>query len=333
MKILTINAGSSSLKACFFNNDATIAPTRKDFSYANVAVQERAIERLLIDLDGEKPDIVGHRIVHGGDITEAARILNDEEYIRLVSLIPLAPLHLPSNLLGYMACSKFCNVPQVACYDTAFHSTIPEINYRLAIPENFKLRKYGFHGLSYSYVASILPSMIGNLAYGKVIVAHLGSGSSLCLMDNLKSVDTTMGYTPMGGVVMGTRSGDLDPGVVLELFTKVKDPRYILAHKSGLLALSNGISSDMQELCSLPESKDAIFAIDSFCSSVRGAIGSLAAKAGGVDVLVFTGGIGENSTEIRRKIAGSLGFLGIKLIIVVKTDEERTIYNLCKRYL
>jgi acetate kinase len=211
------------------------------------------------------------------------------------------------------------------------------------------LRRFGFHGLNYAHVASRLRYSLGEIAHGKVIVAHLGSGASLCLLDNLQSADTTMGYTPAGGITMGTRSGDLDPGVMLELSRRfdASELTDLVFHKMGLLALSNGESSEMSDLLA-SNSTQAKFAVDYFCYQVRAAIGSLAAKAGGIDALVFTAGIGEHSSLIREAISAPLAFLGLSLdheanskasarierkgskpILIVPADEEGMIHRLC----
>lgn len=305
------------------------------------------------DLSGQSPAIIGHRFVHGGDITDAARIIDKAELARLQAIIPLAPLHLPGNLLGVELCQKRYAVPQLACFDTAFHSSMSPLAQRLPIPAAYGMRRYGFHGLSYAHIASVLPAVLGEQAYGKVVVAHLGSGASLCLMDNLKSVDTTMGYTPAGGIVMGTRSGDMDPGVMLELAQRHDSEtlRDLVFHRMGLLALSQGLSCEMSEL-QASDSEPARFAVEYFCRDVRGAIASLAAKAGGIDALVFTGGIGEHSAVIRDKICADLAFIGITLddsanvrgsgcihasdskpVCVIAADEEQQIYELCRTHL
>ncbi len=326
-KVLTINAGSSSLKACLFTNNSK---TRTDFRFTNVKDQREAFTSLLTQLGDNLPDVVGHRVVHGGNITALATLIDDAELERLNGLVHLAPLHLPANLLGIQLCGDIFNVPQIACFDTGFHSTVPESTYRLPIPTELGFRKYGFHGLSYDYISKELPKLIGELAYGNVVVAHLGSGSSLCLMENLKSVNTTMSYTPAAGCVMATRSGDTDPGILIEL-SKNHTPEEvsnIIYHQSGLLALSNGESNDMYEL-SKSNTADAKFAVEYFCKSVRGKIGGLAARSGGIDVLVFCGGIGENSHLVRDMITEPLKFLNIKKVLVIPTDEEKTIYRLC----
>jgi len=343
--ILTINSGSSSVKASLFSVDGS----RRNFRYEHVHDPGEAFGRLLHDLAGEKPERVGHRFVHGGDISDPARLVDAAERSRLEELIPLAPLHLPGNLLGLDLCRQRFDVPQIVCFDTAFHVTMPELSKRLPIPDELGLRRFGFHGLNYAYIAETLPGILGNMAYKKIVVAHLGSGASLCLMENLKSVDTTMGYTPAGGIPMGTRSGDLDPGVMLELAKRYDQDALddLVFHKMGLLALSSGESSEMSKLLSSP-SENAKFAVEYFCRQVRAAIGGFAAKAGGIDALVFTGGIGENSVEVRKKVCTPLAFLGFALhqganilgnqqigrigykpVLIIPADEEIMIRKLC----
>lgn len=313
--VLTINSGSSSLKASLFRADGS----RRDWHYTQSGpstpqAHDQAFDTLLKDLGGDVPDAVGHRFVHGGETADAARILDETETGRLRSLIPLAPLHLPGNLLGVEWCRSHFDVPQIACFDTAFHHTLPERARRLPVPQTLGMRRYGFHGLNYAYIASRLPSLLGEGARGRIVVAHLGSGASLCLLDNLQSVDTSMGYTPAGGIPMGTRSGDLDPGVMLELARRQDHAALsdLVYHRMGLLALSDGESSDMTALLASP-SEAARFAVDYFCYQVRATIGALAAKAGGIDALVFSGGIGEHAPRIRSRICDPLGFLGFTL--------------------
>jgi len=343
--ILTLNSGSSSVKASLFDADGS----RRDYFYGHLRDPSSGFDQLLRDLHGHAPDIVGHRFVHGGDIGDAARVVDDSELARLRAIVPLAPLHLPGNLLGIELCRERFAVPQVACFDTAFHSTLPEIARRLPIPAEYGMRRYGFHGLNYAHVASVLPALLGDTARGNVVVAHLGSGASLCLLRELKSQDTTMGYTPAGGIVMGTRSGDLDPGVMLELAQRhdVNTLRDIVFHQMGLLALSNGESSEMRDLLA-SRSDAAKFAVDYFCRQVSGAMGNFAAKAGGIDALVFTGGIGEHSATVREKICSTLAFMGIRLdpaanekhaprveasgatpVCIIPADEESVIRQLC----
>lgn len=343
--VLTINSGSSSIKASLFAADGT----RRNFHYAQVRDQQQAFDLLLHDLAGDMPELVGHRFVHGGELTEPARRVDAAERSRLEGLIHLAPLHLPGNLLGLDLCLRHFDAPQIACFDTAFHTTMPELAKRLPIPNELGLRRFGFHGLNYAYIAEMLVGLLGDTAYKKVVVAHLGSGSSLCLLDKLKSVDTTMGYTPAGGIPMGTRSGDLDPGVMLELTKQytVEQLSDIVFHRMGLLALSNGESSQMNELIA-SKTEPAEFAVDYYCRQVRAAIGGFAAKAGGIDALVFTGGIGEHAAEVREKICAPLEFLGFALdkaanflgvneigladhkpVLVIPADEEVMIRKLC----
>jgi acetate kinase len=350
LSILTINCGSSSLKASLFLTDGS----RRNFRYEHISDDKThslqdAFKNLLNDLGPDKPTLVGHRFVHGGDITDAARSIDDAERARLNGLIHLAPLHLPSNLLGLDLCRKLFNVPQIACFDTAFHASMPALAKRLPIPNELGLRRFGFHGLNYAYIAKTLPGIIGDTAYKKVIVAHLGSGASLCLMENLQSIDTTMGYTPAGGITMGTRSGDLDPGVMVELAKRYNPEQLsdIVFHKMGLLALSDGESAEMQDLLT-SQSAHAKFAVEYFCQQVRAGIGALAAKVGGVDALVFSAGIGEHSAEIRQQICAPLAFMGFTLnaalnesnatrielagnkpIVIIPADEEIMIRDLC----
>ena len=344
--VLTINSGSSSIKASLFAQDGS----RRNFRYDHLRNHAPAFDLLMRELDGHKPDLIGHRFVHGGDITEAARIVDEAERARLGEIIHLAPLHLPGNLMGLDLCRRRFDVPQIACFDTAFHATLPKLAYLLPIPSHYGLRRYGFHGLNYAHVASRLPDLLGESASGKVVVAHLGSGASLCMLDAMKSADTTMGYTPAGGVTMGTRSGDMDPGVMLELAGRhdIATLRDIVFHKMGLLALSDNESSEMSELLS-SKTPAASLAVDYFCRQVAGAIGSLAAKAGGIDALIFTGGIGEHAAVIREKICAPLAFLGIgvdlsanaahagsigksdgKPVMIVPADEEAMMLRLCQ---
>ncbi len=347
--ILTINSGSSSIKASLFAADGS----RRNFRYDHLRDHAPAFDQLMSELDGHSPSIIGHRFVHGGEIADAARLVDAAERARLESIIHLAPLHLPGNLMGLDLCRQRFDVPQVACFDTAFHNTMPELAKRLPIPQELGLHRFGFHGLNYAHVATRLPDILGDVIHGKIVVAHLGSGASLCLLEDLKSIDTTMGYTPAGGITMGTRSGDMDPGVMLELAkrydaTQLSD---LVFHRMGLLALSDGESSEMSHLlCS--DKDQAKFAVNYFCHQVRAAIGSLAAKSGGIDALVFTGGIGENSAEIRKRICGKLGFMGFVLdenaneqsftrisaaaskpVLVIKADEEDMMRKLCTRHI
>jgi acetate kinase len=322
--ILTLNSGSSSLKASLFKPGGTrlnwrYEPVGQGFPHDHA----QAFDALLKDLDGVVPDAIGHRFVHGGEVADAARLLDEAEIERLRGLISLAPLHLPGNLLGVELCRARFDAPQVACFDTAFHHTMPELARRLPIPQALGIHRYGFHGLNYAYIASQLPSLLGEGAHGRIVVAHLGSGASLCLLENLRSVDTSMGYTPAGGVPMGTRSGDLDPGVMLELAKRHDFPELsdLVYHHMGLLALSGNESSEMSALLA-SSSAAARFAVDYFCRQVRAAIGAFAAKAGGIDALVFSGGIGEHAPQIRTRICEPLGFLGFVLDAEANQDNR-----------
>lgn len=323
--ILCVNVGSSSIKASFFDADGQ----RIDMHYRlgthpSETDYREAFAELSKELHGKFPDKIAHRFVHGSDVAENAREITPEELIRLESIIPLAPLHLPMNLLGVKLCAYMFTAKQFACFDTAFHHTLPDLAKVLPIPEKEHIHRYGFHGLSYAYIATQLEALIGEKASQRVIVAHLGSGASLCLMENLKSIDTTMGYTPAGGVCMGTRSGDLDPGVMLELCKRydMAELSKMVNYEMGLFAISNGLSSDMECLLASPKD-EAKFAVDYFCRQITSAIGSLAAKAGGVEAVVFTGGIGENSSVIRAKICATLEFMGVKIDEVANSTSEQ----------
>ena len=262
---------------------------------------------------------VGHRVVHGGakyrgPVTVTSQVLAD-----LHELVPLAPLHQPHNLAAIEAVAeRMPDVPQVACFDTSFHRGQPAVAEVVALPLDIRRRgvqRYGFHGLSYEYIASVLPRAAPEIAGGRVIVAHLGSGASLCAMKNRRSVDSTMGFTALDGLCMGTRPGAIDPGVILYLVQNLgmsaADLESLLYKKSGLLGLS-GISNDMRELLA-SVAPDARLAVDYFVYRAAKEIGALAAALGGLDALVFTAGIGENSAEIRRRICESCSWLGIEL--------------------
>jgi acetate kinase len=235
---------------------------------------------------------------------------------------------MPGNLLGVDLCIQHFAVPQVACFDTAFHATLPEISWRLPIPADLGYRRYGFHGINYAHVARQLTQLIGDAATGNVVIAHLGNGASLCLLHNLRSVDTSMGYTPAGGIPMGSRSGDLDPGVMLELSRRMESTELerLVYQQMGLLALSDGLSNEMQELLQ-SDKPAASFAIEYFARQVRAAIGAYAAKAGGLDALVFTGGIGEHAARVRDLICRPLAFLSI-VLDPQANQENRTVLNI-----
>src|ERR1044071_9801768 len=260
---------------------------------------------------------VGHRVVHGGARFTGPTIVTRQVLTELRELIPLAPLHQPYNLAAIEAvCERLPDVPQVACFDTSFHRGHAGVADVIPLPLDIRkggLQRYGFHGLSYEYIASVLPEVAPEIAGGRVIVAHLGSGASLCAMKEGKSVDSTLGFTALDGLCMGTRPGALDPGVVLYLFQSLnlspKDVETVLYKKSGLLGIS-GISNDMRDLLGRDE-PEARLAVDYFVYRAAKEIGALAAVLGGVDGLVFTAGIGENSAEVRRRICEASMWLGV----------------------
>ena len=260
---------------------------------------------------------VGHRVVHGGPDFASPQRVDDKLLARLRELVPLAPLHLPSEIaIIEAAAQERPDVPQVACFDTAFHRRMPELAQRFPLPRALwddGVRRYGFHGLSYEYVLWKL----GNAAHGRLIVAHLGNGASLAAVLDGRPVDTTMGLTPLGGLVMGTRPGDLDPGILLYLLqARSYDQRrlgVLLNDQSGLLGIS-GSTSDMKTLLEQRANDPrAAEAVETFCASVRKHIGAFAAVLGGVDTLVFTGAIGERAAPVRWEICRTLGHLGLHL--------------------
>jgi len=262
---------------------------------------------------------VGHRVVHGGARYARPTIVTPQVLEDLRALVPLAPLHQPYNLAAIDAVAeRLPGVPQVACFDTSFHRGQRAVAEIVPLPRDLcagGVQRYGFHGLSYEYIASVLPDVAPEIAGGRVIVAHLGSGASLCAMKNRKSVDSTLGFTALDGLCMGTRPGAVDPGVILYLFQTLglspKDVETILYKKSGLLAIS-GISNDMRDLLGSSEPA-AKLAVDYFVYRAAKEVGALAAALGGVDGLVFTAGIGENSPEIRSRICEASAWLGLDL--------------------
>jgi acetate kinase len=344
---LVLNAGSSSLKFCVFERPPGerwhleargqiegigTAPrlSVKDENNQSLANQDVAVRDAHEALDTlatwlrSKYDRsrllgVGHRVVHGGARFTGPTKLNADVLRELHQLVPLAPLHQPYNLAAIEAVfQRLPGIPQVACFDTSFHRGQPAVAELIPLPRDLRqqgLQRYGFHGLSYEYIASVLPQVAPESADGRVIVAHLGSGSSLCALKNRKSVDSTLGFTALDGLCMGTRPGSLDPGVVLHLFQTLKlsakEVETLLYKKSGLLGIS-GISNDMRELLGRNESA-ARLAVNYFVYRAAKEIGALTAALGGLDALVFTAGIGENSPEIRRRICEASAWLGIEL--------------------
>jgi acetate kinase len=344
---LVLNAGSSSLKFSVFQRSADQAwqvgvrgqiegigtsprLSVKDSFGGNLADQDvsvrdgrEAIHALATWLrskfGGSRVVAVGHRVVHGGPHFAGPTILNSEVLAQLRELVPLAPLHQPHNLAAIEAVfERLPDVPQLACFDTSFHRGQSAVAELVPLPRELRepgLQRYGFHGLSYEYIASALPQVAPEISNGRVIVAHLGSGASMCAMREGKSIDNTLGFTALDGLCMGTRPGALDPGVVLHLFQGLKlsapEVESILYKKSGLLGIS-GISNDMRDLLGRTEPQ-ARLAVDYFVYRAAKEIGALSAVLGGLDGLVFTAGIGENSGEIRRRICEASAWLGIEI--------------------
>ncbi len=301
----------------------------------------------------------GHRVVHGADEFSAPTRVDDAILTRLETLVPLARLHQPHNLAAIRALLKLRpELPQVACFDTAFHRTQPALARNYALPQELTaagIRRYGFHGLSYQYIAGVLPEHLGAAAGGRVIVAHLGNGASLCAMRDRASVATTMGFTVIDGLMMGTRSGSLDPGVVLYLLRErgmqLGEVDDLLYRRAGLLGVS-GVSSDMRVLLASGEPR-AREAVELFAYRAAREIGSLAAAINGLDALVFTGGIGEHAAPVRAMICAQAAWLGVELDVaangrhatrisvtgcraptwVIPTDEEAVIARETRRVL
>ncbi len=282
----------------------------------DVAAALRTAGAWLRDAHNLEPIAVGHRVVHGGPEYHQPMLIDAEVVDRLESYVSLAPLHQPNNLAPIRALlAQYPDLPQIACFDTAFHRGHDPVVDHYAIPEHFYrdgVRRYGFHGLSYEYVASHLRSVAPGIADGRVIVGHLGSGASMCALSNGRSVESTMGFTALDGLPMGTRSGQIDPGVVLYLIDQAKmsseEVRSLLYGACGLIGLS-GLSSDVRELDNSSDPR-ARFALEYFAYRVGLYAGQLAAALGGLDAFVFTAGIGENSASMRSRIVERLGWLG-----------------------
>jgi acetate kinase len=283
------------------------------------AVLPVVLDALATRLPGKRVGVVGHRVVHGGDRFIIPVRVTLEVLSELEALIPLAPLHQPHNLSEIRTAATFLpGVPQIACFDTAFHNTMPKHERMLGLPRAYfdkGVKRYGFHGLSYESVAMRLPDICPLAAGGRTVVCHLGSGASLCALLAGKSVATTMSFTPLDGLLMGTRAGAIDPGVVLYLLRHEQhtpdQAERLLDQESGLLGIS-GISSDMRDLLSSPV-PEAAEAVHLFCYRVAREIGAMVAALEGLDAIVFTGGIGENSPEVREKVCDRLGWLGAQL--------------------
>ncbi len=350
MNVLIINAGSSSLKYQLMNPDTGVVSAKglceriyidgrlthnangkkivKDIPMPTHSEAIQAVLSILVDpVEGvikstDEIDAVGHRVLHGGMEFFDSCIINDEVIAAIEKCIPLGPLHNPANLMGIRACQAVMpSTPQVAVFDTAFHMTMPPVAYRYAIPteyyKNDSIRRYGFHGTSHKYVTKRAIELMGRKDI-KLVNCHLGNGSSLSAVKDGKCQDTSMGLTPLAGVPMGTRSGDLDAAVVQFVMNKygmsADECLNMLNKKSGVLALS-GISSDFRDIEEGAEAgnADCTLALDKFAYEVRKYIGSYAAALGGLDCLVFTAGVGENSASMRARICQNLEYLGVKL--------------------
>ncbi len=358
MNILVINCGSSSLKYQVINSDSeqciakglcerigiegsqiSYEPTggEKEVNVTPMPDHTEAIRLVLEALTNDKTGVVksldeigavGHRVVHGGEKFAASTVITDEVMAAIEECNDLAPLHNPANIIGINACKSLMpGTPMVAVFDTAFHQTMPEEAYMYGLPyeyyEKYKIRRYGFHGTSHSYVSKKAAEVLGkNYEDMKIIVCHLGNGSSVSAVKNGKCVDTSMGLTPLEGLIMGTRSGDMDPAIMEFIAHKenksIDEIMTILNKKSGVLGLSNNLSSDFRDLVAGRDEGNAYAAcaLKTFSYRVAKYIGSYVAAMNGVDVICFTAGVGENSAPVRKMICEYLGYLGVTI------DEE-----------
>jgi len=350
--ILSLNSGSSSRKVAFYRVDASgeqllvhANAERLETADANLRIARGgtkttralsgrdasaagALSAIFGELDQlglPRPDAAGHRIVHGGPDRFAPEKIDHQLIEDLSNLIPFAPLHLPDEIRGIEETTvRFPGLPQVACFDTAFHRTMPEVAERFAVPRDLYLegiRRYGFHGISYEYIMHVL----GAAAPARIIIAHLGNGASMAAIRDGRSIDTTMGLAPTGGFMMSTRSGDLDPAIAVHLMRRenldADALERLVNDQSGLLGVS-GTASDMKSLLDRRATDPhAALAVEMFCYQARKHLGALAAALGGVDLIVFTAGIGERAPEVRKSICEGLGHLGVVL------DEHRNRSN------
>ena len=377
MKVLVINAGSSSLKYQLLDTasgevmakglcerigiDGVLTHTgnksdeKFKFDIAMPTHKEAIQSVINVLLDPEKGvissmseiDAVGHRVVHGGEFFSDSVIITEKVLKAIEDCVPLAPLHNPPNLIGIQACREVMgpDVPMVAVFDTAFHQTMPQSHYMYAIPyeyyEKYKIRRYGFHGTSHSYVSKKAAELLGqDYESLKLIVCHLGNGASVSAVKNGKCVDTSMGLTPLEGLIMGTRSGDLDPAIVEFICNKenkdVHEVLNILNKESGIYGLSEDYSSDFRDLEEgyVEDKENCIRAVDAFCYRVAKYVGAYAAAMNGVDAICFTAGVGENSGFVRSLICKYFGYLGVALneeenekrgeALIVSTKDSRT---------
>lgn len=353
MKVLVLNCGSSSLKYQLFDmtDESVLAKglvekiglegsllthrpkdQEKKVINADIPSHAKAIQMVLDALTDKEHgvissvkeiDAVGHRTIHGGDTFTESTLIDDKVIAELERLVPLAPLHNPPSILGIKACQEIMpGIPQVGVFDTAFHQTMPESSYLYGLPyeyyEKYGIRRYGFHGTSHRFVSHRVAEIIGKpMSELKIITCHLGNGSSIAAIDGGKVMDTTMGFTPLEGLIMGTRSGNLDPAIIKFIMEKegktIDEVDELLNKKSGFLGIS-GISSDLRDIEEAAQKGNhrAQLALDMFYQRVRRFIGAFAAQINGVDVIVFTAGIGENSIEMREAVCSNLTFLGLE---------------------
>ncbi|WKZ33512.1 MAG: acetate/propionate family kinase [Thermodesulfobacteriota bacterium] len=379
--VLTINSGSSSIKfsvyapgnsrllfgrleriglpegafLAFDGNGAALLEERMRFQ-DHVPALKALFDWLKKRPEGEGIRAVGHRVVHGGRIT-SPRVIDPELMDTLRALVPFAAEHLPHEIKAIDAVGKYLpGLPQAACFDTSFHTSMPPASRTLSIPREIRaegVERYGFHGLSYEYIMEELKRIDPEGASGRVVIAHLGNGASMSAVKGGMCIDTTMGFTPLGGLVMSTRTGDLDPGVIVYMLKKkglgADELNEVLNRKSGLLGIS-GISPDMSDLLEKEgSSNEAALAVEVFCRQAKKFLGAFAAVLGGIGTLVFTAGMGENSPVIRERILEGLGFLGIEIdpeenringpvisrgpvmVRVMKTNEELMIARHARR--
>lgn len=352
MKILVINAGSSSLKYQLIemDNETLLAKGQcerigMDGSFIKQAVGEnkiqenveipdhkRGIELVLDKLISKECgcieslseiNAIGHRVVHGGETFTGSVLVDDDVMNELNNKIPLAPLHMPANILGIKCCMEVMpGVPNVAVFDTAFHSTMSKEVFLYGLPyeayTDWQIRRYGFHGSSHKFVSEEVGNFLGvDITKLKIIICHLGNGSSISAVKNGKSIDTSMGFTPLEGLIMGTRAGDMDPAIIEYLMGQtgwdIHEATNYLNKKSGLLGIT-GTSSDMRDLCeNLGKNPRADLALNMLAYRVKKYIGAYSAAMGGLDVLVFTGGIGENTPELREIVCNNMEYLGVEL--------------------
>ena len=386
MRVLALNAGSSSLKVALFalepgserclargeverigrsaqttsltlsDEDGREVLARVVECHDHVGALSAALDAL-VAASFPRPDAIGHRLVHGGPDHVAPSRVDASLRAALGDLVRFAPLHLPAELaILDAATARYPGLPEIACFDTAFHRTLPEVAERLPLPRELfdaGVRRYGFHGLSYEYIVET----VGAATLGRAVIAHLGSGASMAAVMDGRSIDTTMALTPASGLMMGTRSGDLDPGVLVHLMTQhgygAPELDSLVNARSGLLGVS-GTTADMKQLLDASaHDEHAALAVEMFCYVARKSIGALAAALGGIDTLVFTGGIGERASEVRERIARGLVHIGIALdpkrnarsesllsladsscrVLLVRADEERMIARHVARVL